>query len=496
LGQLFCPQGLAVFYPHPGLDLPFGKVVVAAVVVAGISAASLAGWRRRPHLIVGWLWYVGMLIPVIGLTQTWKQAMADRFTYLPQIGLCIALFWAAADLFHSRPIRRWAWGVTSAMVLAVLMGCAWRQTSFWRDSEILWNHTLACTSRNDVAHHNLAAALAESGRLEEALTHYRKVLEIQPDDVEVAGHIGVILTHLGRLDEALAHYRKLLERKPASAQAHYDFGAALTRLGRCDEALVHYRKALEIRPTHALAHYEMGRLLVGRGKSDEALAHYRMALELQPTHALTHYELGQLLAGRNQCDEALAHYRMALELSPNNAVVHCSLGDLLAGRGQSEEALVHYQQSLKIEPDCAMTRYKLGNFLADRGQYEQASAHYQQALKLQPDCAMAHCKLAWLRATCPSTALRNGAEAIEHAVQAKLLCKGEQTEVLDALAAAYAEAGWFPDALTTAHRALELATRQNNPAFADTLRTRIALYEARRPFHQVQSPSELPQPKP
>ena len=148
LGQLFWPRGLAAFYPHPGTTLPAWKVAGAAAVLAGISAAVLAGWRRRPYLVVGWLWYVGMLVPVIGLTQTGLQAMADRYTYLPQIGLCIAVVWGATDVCRSSAHRRWLCGVTSALVLLALMVCAWRQTSFWGDSETLWTHALACTSRN------------------------------------------------------------------------------------------------------------------------------------------------------------------------------------------------------------------------------------------------------------------------------------------------------------------------------------------------------------
>jgi tetratricopeptide (TPR) repeat protein len=492
IGQLLCPLGLAAFYPHPGATLPLWKVIAAAVVLVCIFAAVLAHWRRRPYLVVGWLWYLGMLAPVIGLAQTGPQAMADRYTYVAQIGLYVALIWGAAQVVASWPYRRWVGCVASALVLAVLMGCAWRQTCFWRDSETLWTHTLACTSRNNVAHCDLGSALLDLGRVEEALTQYRKALEIRPDDAMAHHNLGAALSRLGRFDEATAHYRKALEIQPDSVEVHCDLGTALVRLGRFDEALTHYRQALEIRPSYAMGHNNLGNFWASRGRLDEALAQYRQALEIDADCVMARCNLANLLAGAGRLDEAVAQYRQILESQPDYAAAHTGLGAALAGLGQFDESLAHYRKVLELKPNNVTAYHDLGAFLADRGQFEEALAYYQQALKIQPADAVAHCKLAWLRATCPRASLRNGAEAVEHALQANRLCKGTQPEVLDALAAAYAETGWFPEALATARRAVELATRQKNPAFADALRTRIALYEAGRPFHQMQPPTASP----
>ena len=179
LEQFFCPWGLALFYPHPGTHLPIWKAVGAGIVLAGISAAVLRH-RQRRYLLVGWLWYLGMLVPAIGLVQVAGQAMADRYTYLPEIGLAMALIWWAADSWPAWPYRRPVRAVAAAAALAALLGGAWRQTSFWCDSETLWRRTLACTSYNKVAHNNLAAALVAADRLDEALLHYRQSLEINP----------------------------------------------------------------------------------------------------------------------------------------------------------------------------------------------------------------------------------------------------------------------------------------------------------------------------
>jgi tetratricopeptide (TPR) repeat protein len=385
--------------------------------------------------------------------------MADRFTYLPQIGIYVALVWAAADLAPPWPSRRAAWAVASVLALAMFMAAAWRQTTFWRDSETLWIRALACTSRNGVAHQNLGAALADMNRFQEALPHYRQALEIDSLHNKVELHCG------------LAHI--------------------LNQLGQPEEALAHYRKAVELRPRDADVHYCLATTLIRLGRSDEALAHYRRVVDIQPQNALAHCELGKLLAARGEANEALIHYATAAKIWPACATAHCELGGLLAERGQCEEAAAHLQRALKLDPGLAMAHYRLANLMVVEGRFEEALDHYRQALKIRPAFAMAHCKLAWLRATCPSASLRNGAEAIEHALQARRLCAGKKPEILDTLAAAYAEAGSFPEALATAREALELAARQNDTALADLLHDRIALYAAGKPFHQrrpVQSP--------
>ncbi len=315
LGQLFCPVGLAAHYPHPEGDLPVWEVMGALVVLACISAGVLAWRRRYPYVLVGWLWYVGMLVPVIGLVQVGKIAMADRYTYLPQIGLGIALAWGAIDVCRSWPYRRWLCGVTSGLVLAALTGCAWRQTSFWRDSETLWNHALACTSQAFVVHTNLGHALANQGRMDEAMAHYQKALEIQPNYVEAHNNLGYAFACLDRFDEAMAQYQEAVEIQPDCVEARYNLGNALARLDRFDEAITQYRKALDVRPDYAEAHNNLGYALANRGRMDEAMAQYRKALEIQPDYADAYYNLGDVSAARSLFDEAIRHYRKALDLA-------------------------------------------------------------------------------------------------------------------------------------------------------------------------------------
>ena len=253
LGQFFCPLGLAAFYPRPGLDLPIWKICGAFFILAAITAGSWACRRRYSYLLMGWLWYLVVLLPAIGLVQVGIGAMADRFSYLPHIGLCIALVWGAAELLRRRPFWQSAWGIAAASVLAALMGCAWRQTSFWRDSETLWTHTLACTSQNFVAHNCLGQALADRNRWGEAIAEYREALEIKPDSADALNNLGLALFRLQRLPEAIVEYRKALEIEPDHAKAHNNLAVVLAGRGCLGEAIKHYHKALELKPDYAQA---------------------------------------------------------------------------------------------------------------------------------------------------------------------------------------------------------------------------------------------------
>ncbi len=484
LAKLFWPVGLAAYYPHPEGDLPAWEVFGSIVVLAGLSLGAFAYRRRYPYLLVGWLWYVGMLVPVIGIVQVGTQAMADRYTYLTQIGPYLALAWGTAQAVAGWPYRRWVCGIASASVLAVLMGCAWRQTSFWRDSETLWNHTLACTSRNGVAHTNLGNALMRRGRVEEAIAHYQKALQINLNHSEAHNNLANALACQGRMDEALAHYRKSLEIQPDYAEARYNLGNLLARRGQFDEAIVQFRRTLAI-ADYPEAHNNLANALSGRGRFNEALAEYQKTLELKPDFADAHWNLGNAFFRRGQMDEALAHFRRAVELKPDFAPAHRDLGSALAKLGRLDEALPCLQKALEIQPDLVDAGTELGMALSRLGRQEEALRQYRKALQIAPRDATAHSRLAWLLATCPELSLRNGAEAVEHAERASQLCGGKRPDVLDALAASYAEAGWFPEALATARRALKLATQQHDQVLANAVQARIDLYESGKPYRQT-----------
>jgi Flp pilus assembly protein TadD len=250
-----------------------------------------------------------------------------------------------------------------------------------------------------------------------------------------------------------------------------------------------YRATINENPDCWMAHDGLGVALARRGQVDGAIAHFQQALKIKPDYADAHSNLGVALAGRGRFDEAIAHFQQALETMPDHADVHGNLGVALARRGQVDEAIAHFRQALKIKPGDAEVHYELAVALESRRQFAEAMFHYRKDLEIRPQHAEAHNNLAWLLATCPVASLRNGAKAVQHALQANKLSGGKQPDILDTLAAAYAEAGRFPEALAAARAALELATRRNNRPLADALRAQIARYEAGQPFRQTPSTS-------
>jgi tetratricopeptide (TPR) repeat protein len=300
LGQSFWPANMAVFYPHPTGGISAAATLVALLILVGISTIAWIFRRKMPYFFVGWLWFVGMLVPVIGLVQIGLHAKADRYMYLPQIGLCIAVTWGCLRWSESWPYREWIRGAIALLVLMVLIGDARIQAAYWRNSESLWMHTLACTSQNNLAHSNLGVELARLGRADESIAQYEKALEICPDDAESHSNLGAVLMTKNRFDEAIGHYRQAIQLKPNYAEAHSNFGVALGRLGRFDEAVSQYEAALKIRPRYVEAISNLGNALARMRRFDEAIARYREALEIEPDRADVQRNLAVVSAMREK----------------------------------------------------------------------------------------------------------------------------------------------------------------------------------------------------
>jgi protein O-mannosyl-transferase len=333
IGKFVWPTGLAVFYPHPLHGLASWPVAGSALMLAALSLAVLAAFRRAPYLAVGWLWYLGTLVPVIGLLQVGQQAMADRYTYLPQIGLAIMLAWGMTALSHHWPQRRPALAALSASVVAILMVAAWHQTAYWKDTLTLFRHTLACTPPNSVAHGAIAEELDRQGHVEEALDHYRKAIEINPTNSDAHYNWGNRLFTLGRIDEAITHY---LEALRYASQDIYDIlnnlGSAYEAKGDLEQAARYFRQALQVGPETPTTHYNLGVVLSRQNRHQEAMYHFRESLRLDPNDAEACYQLGRLLMIDGHKDDATRHLRLALSLaeSAGNQAVREQARALLA----------------------------------------------------------------------------------------------------------------------------------------------------------------------
>jgi tetratricopeptide (TPR) repeat protein len=447
--QMIWPENLAAYYPYR-LDMPTWQIVSAGTLLFFVFlCAVLTAWRC-PYFLTGWFWYLGMLVPVIGLVQVGGQAHADRYTYLPQIGFVLAIVWGIKELTASWHWRRPLLVATSFGLIAALTAVAWQQTSYWRTDESLWEHAIACTSGNYTAHNNLGYVLAAQGLNTEAVKQYQQALELNPNFSDCANNLGTVYLHQGQLDKALGYYQQALTINPGFAEVHNNLGILLTK----------------------------------QGKTTEAFEHYRKAIELKPDRAEFYNNLGNLLATQGHTAEAVPLYQKAFEVDPDNAKVHYDLANIAFVQGQWDEAIKHYQQALKGMPDSVHAHYQLGLALERRGQTAAAMAQLQIVVELDPLHVTAMNNLAWLLATSWEPSLRDGRKAVELARKAVQLTSGLSPQILDTLAAAYAEAGRFPEAIQTARRALELSIAQNNKPLADVIQNQLKLFEAHSPYHE------------
>lgn len=343
------PVTLAIVYPHPG-DWPIRRVIIAVVVVIGVSAISMALRRRQPHLLIGWLWFLGSLAPVIGLVQVGQQSMADRYMYVPMIGLIIMVAWTIPAWTQTRAERA---GVV-ALAATVIAALAWRtmdQIRHWSDSITLFEHASRVVKDNDLAHNQLAELLARRGDWNAASEHAASALRINPTATASHDYFGGILIETGQFDEAVAYFQEVIRAAPDSPQAHNNLGIALMRLGQLDEAIQHYHRALMLHPEYVSVHINLAQALSRQRNSLDAITHYQLALRLDPGRAIAHANLGLLLWQQQKPGEAIAHLREAVALNPDMAEARANLGILLSSMGRIDEGRAHLRVAARLKPD-------------------------------------------------------------------------------------------------------------------------------------------------
>ena len=388
------PTHLAVFYPHPNDTLAIWKVISAIVFLLAITASAIVFRKQRPYLFTGWFWYLVMLLPVIGLVQVGEQGHADRYTYLPHIGLFVLAVWLAADVIGVRRSRS-QFAVAAAVVITIITALAWGafvQTSNWRNSDTLWSHALAVTPNNDVAHNNL----------------------------------GYLCGYRGELDKAISHFETAARIRSGKRDAHYDLGSAFVQMNLADD-------------------------LARKGRTDEAMVHYEEAIKLQPDYADAYYNRGNVLFAQGRTDEAIADWEKTLQIQPNDADAYTGLGNALLRKGSLREAIANYKKALALAPEDPHSRINV----------------------------------AWVLATASDASIRDGAKAVEFARKAVEISNTEDPKFLRALAAAYAEAGRFSQAIEAAQRGMTKATAQSNFEIAHLLQDDIALYQIGLPLRQT-----------
>jgi tetratricopeptide (TPR) repeat protein len=455
LGKTFWPLNLATPYPHPG-HWPLASVLLAAALLAALTLAALWSSRRDPFVFTGWFWFLGTLVPVIGFLQVGEQSMADRYTYLPLIGIFIILAWsvrfrtpepharirvdqaidespltpALSPSEGERGNRRQFSGLMFAAAAVVLLACAARtrdQLRCWHDSESLYRHAVAVSSKNFIAYYNLGSWLDSEGRIDAALTNYLKAVEMQPHYPDPLNNIGCILAgrkqftdaipyfeaalrskpdftsarenlanslrELKRFDEAIPQLRRVVRDKPDDIVALNSLANELADQGQYAEALPYYEASLRAKPEQPGAHYGLGNALGRLRRNAEAMQQYRLAVEQKPDFCPARYELGIALAREGRPDEALVQLREAVRLEPNNPVFLLNLAKVLAARQSFAEAIPVFTEALRHSPNNPAAHNALGAALASTARLDEAIAQFQEALRLRPEDASAHFNL-------------------------------------------------------------------------------------------------------
>lgn len=378
------PLDLAAFYPYPER---FNLVLTGAclVLLSAITLFVLVWSRKLPYLVTGWFWYLGTLVPVIGFVQVGSQSMADRYTYIPLIGIFIIAVWGGAELAE----RVWSDArvpaTISIVLLALLSWLAWAQAGTWRDSETLFSHALKVTSDNYLAHNSLGAALFEKGDTDQAMLHYRESLRIKPCNVNAHCNLGIALAKKRGYEEALEEYRECLRIRPGHPEALYNMALLMSDLGKTDEAIRNYQAILENNPYHEKARNNLGYLFAGKGMHDEARDQYLKVLDINPGNVRTRINLADSLSALGAYDEAVHQVGLALQVQPGNPALHVKLGEIYMRKGDAVDAERSYKSALDLSRDFPPALHGLAVLLVGQQRYGEAVALLREMGKARPD---------------------------------------------------------------------------------------------------------------
>jgi tetratricopeptide (TPR) repeat protein len=397
MGKMIWPRNMTVFYPHP-TSLPGWQIAGAVVLLSAITIFTIKNLRKRPYLSVGWLWYIGTLVPVIGLVKVGSFAMADRYTYITLIGLFIMVAWGVPETLAKWRHHQTGLAVATTIVLAVLVSNTRLQLRYWDNGINLFNHALAVTSGNYIAHNNLGVLLAREGRESEAMFHYTEALRIKPDSSEAHNNFGDILAKRGRLNEAIIHFFEAIKIDPNDATAHYNLGVSLARLGRIDEALTYYIKVLKINPQDAAAHNKLGKAFIQKGDGKIAISHFQEAVRIMPGNEKFQNDLNRTVAIQEEIAKEIASLLEALKIDFQNPALHAKLADLYYINGNTNGAITQYQVALSLQPGFIPALNNLAQVYSNTKAYDKAMALFRQLLEIRPEHAETYVDIACIYA--------------------------------------------------------------------------------------------------
>jgi tetratricopeptide (TPR) repeat protein len=363
LGKMVWPSGLSILYPHPANTLAVWIGILCGMALVGITIISIRFIKKVPYFVVGWFWYLGTLVPVIGIVQVGRQAMADRYTYIPLIGVFIIIAWGVPELISKWRYKEKVLPISVGIIIFALLITTWKQVGHWKSSITIFKHAISVTDNKypsfASAHYNLGIALSTDRKNEEAISHYKMAIKINPDYPGAYNNLGAVLAAEGRNEEAISHYKMAIGLKPDLASTHYNLGSALLNKGMTSEAISHYKMAIKLNPDYTEAYNNLGSALAVEGKIKEAISHYKMAIGINPDHADTYNNLGVILFAKQKNEEAIYNYKVAIKLNPDFAKAYNNLGNALSVEGKTEEAISHYKTAIGLKPDYAEAQKNL-----------------------------------------------------------------------------------------------------------------------------------------
>lgn len=514
--KMIWPQRLIVHYPYPGL-WSIWPLLLVAFTLASFTYVAIRLARLRPYVIVGWLWFLGTLIPTIGLIQVGTQSMADRYSYVPLIGLFLIIAWGAYDLSTHLGLRSPVLAGAGMVVLAACAATSRSQLAHWRSGRTLFQHAVNIVPDDYLAQYNLGVATLDEGDLDRARELFEKSAHINPAFSEAWNNLANALVIQGRPAEAIECYSRALKYRPDHGLTHYNMGLALAELGNRDQAIAHFQTALRLSPDFSVVFKDLGHVLVEKGELPQALTYlreyvrrapndaegrvrlaealkanqeqeaaqeqYSTALALQPELPQKYATIARGLGKAGKVEAAIDRYSTLMELQKRDPTLTEEFGIFLADHGRLADAMARFKELLRLRPD-AQAHYDLGLVLVMQDHAKEAVEQYRQALELKADFTLVLNDLAWILATHKDPAVRNGAEAVRLAERACQLAQNQEARYWGTLDAAYAETGRFQDAIQAADKARELALASGQPELAAAAGKRQDLYRAKRPFHQ------------
>ncbi len=386
VGKMLWPAKLAVLYPYRH-SLPMGHVASAIAILVVVTLLVIRSATKRPYLPVGWFWYLIVFTPMIGVLQVGEQAIADRYAYIPFMGLYIIIVWGLSDVFSRRVASSPRLRIIPMIVILVLAGCTWRQAGYWHDSVTLWTHALAVTTNNAVAHYSLGNAYKDLGESAEAVPEYEQAVSINPRYAKAYNNLGVVYFDLGRNADAVNAYKQAIRIKRDYPDAYYNLGIAYHELGKSKEAVGAYVQATRFRPNDPDAHYNLGSAYFEIGKSAEAIGEYQNVIRIMPGNADAYFNLGNAYGKLGRYAEAVDAYRQAIQINPDYADAHYNLADAYARLGRYVDAAEEYRQVIRINPGDAEAHFLLGIVYCRMGSKAVAQHEYETLKELAPPLA-------------------------------------------------------------------------------------------------------------